>query len=97
MCVMSSPSCVRAPVTAFAALTSAHTHPHTYPAPLLHQRTRYLIKKLHAPRRSHLIHTMEINPQTNAFEGRQGIAGALNTAHCSQLGVTLAGFHFGAK
>lgn len=41
---------------------------------LLHLSTRYLIKKLHAPRRSHLIHTMEINPQINVFDGHQTIA-----------------------
>lgn len=29
---------------------------------LLHLSARYLIKKLHAPRRSHLIHTTDINP-----------------------------------
>lgn len=47
---------------------------------LLHQSGRYLIKKLHAPRRSHLIHTVEINPQINVFAGRQRIAGAPNEA-----------------
>lgn len=82
-CVMSSPPCVRAPVTALAALTGRHP-PFLRRPLLLHQSARHLIKKLHAPRRSHLIHTVEINPQINVFAGRQRIAGAPNETDWSQ-------------
>lgn len=75
-------NCVRNELTAMRPrprhrARSSNQHPL-----LLHQSTRYLIKKLHAPRRSHLIHTMEINPQINVFEEHQSIAGALNAARC---------------
>lgn len=78
---MSSPSCVHASVTAPAALTNTTTPQSTHlPLQPPHLSARYLIKKLHAPRRSHLIHTMEINPQINVFDGHQTTARALVAA-----------------
>lgn len=49
---------------ASATSTSSHSSSSISAAP-------HLIKKLHAPRCSHLIHTVEINPQINAFDGHQ--------------------------
>lgn len=91
MCVMSSPSCVRAPALAVPAAApppSRHQRHHlhtTHPVFHLHQNTRHLIKKLHAPRRFHLIHRTKINPQINVFEGQRGTVGALLLRSANRL------------